>query len=677
MPTNPFQYFINHTVMTDSNIKYLNLKKVIEKNLFRVPDYQRGFSWEEPHFEALWKDLCHLQKGKIDYHYTGILTVEKIRPTCYEKWGENEAFYFSEFDGYFIVDGQQRLISITILLHEIIKAYFNQRNEAEQPPRLLRKSKAVWIEDYFIRHKDQEFNQPTFILGYDTDNPSDLYFKAIILEYTEYLPAGQELEETAYTRQLSAAKEYFAKEVGKFLIDYDTNQPSPKRYEKLADLCRLLTERMMFDFKVLDNALDIFMVFETMNTRGKPLSNLEMLKNRLIYLATLLQNIDPSKDQPSAHATLTQYTSDDLRQAIVQCWKEIYQELGRDGALLNTDNQLLRYHWEMYNSYDRKNTHAYIEGLFKKEFTVSRAVHKKIGQKDIRDYINSLKEIAKWWYVLIDPNTPKSREYVNNTAITEALIRLKRLKYRYFPLLFAALCSKEPDEQKLAFLKAMEHYVFLLFSVSSRRANTGSSHFLSLASEVYNQRNGWNLGWIESSFYEWIHGGEGYSGYFSWGHFKQHIESYIMDERTEGYRNWNGLKYFLTEYSSPKTFLPLYDQYQIMPIYQWEEPRDGVNIQLEDKRYCRYLESSLGNYVLVNRTSGRNFDSLKTIQAHLEAEELDPDFLQYEEWTPQIIAERGKKMLTFLEERWGTRESQQLSEVEKMDLLFLNFMITA
>ena len=122
----------------------------------------------------------------------------------------------------------------------------------------------------------------------------------------------------------------------------------------------------MFDFKILDDALDIFVVFEPMNTRGKGLSDLEKLKNRLIYLATLLQNMHAEATEEAPNA--------DLRNYIVKEWKEIYKELGRRRTLLNTDDTLLNYHWIMYHGYDRKRAKGYAEDLFEERFTVSKVV---------------------------------------------------------------------------------------------------------------------------------------------------------------------------------------------------------------------------------------------------------------------------------------------------------------
>ena len=45
----------------------------------------------------------------------------------------------------------------------------------------------------------------------------------------------------------------------------------------------------------IDNDFNVFVAFETMNNRGKRLSNLELLKNRLIYLSTIFSDEEDNK----------------------------------------------------------------------------------------------------------------------------------------------------------------------------------------------------------------------------------------------------------------------------------------------------------------------------------------------------------------------------------------------
>jgi uncharacterized protein with ParB-like and HNH nuclease domain len=71
-----------------------------------------------------------------------------------------------------------------------------------------------------------------------------------------------------------------------------------------------------------------------MNNRGKPLSYLELLKNRLIYLSLKF-------DAPD-------YERNKLRRAINDCWKAIYHNLGRNKDNPLDDDKFLLTHWVVY-----------------------------------------------------------------------------------------------------------------------------------------------------------------------------------------------------------------------------------------------------------------------------------------------------------------------------------------
>jgi hypothetical protein len=47
----------------------LSISKIFTENLFRIPDYQRGYSWTEKQLKDFWNDINQLEEGKN--HYTG------------------------------------------------------------------------------------------------------------------------------------------------------------------------------------------------------------------------------------------------------------------------------------------------------------------------------------------------------------------------------------------------------------------------------------------------------------------------------------------------------------------------------------------------------------------------------------------------------------------------------
>ena len=71
---------------------------------FIVPKYQRDYSWEVEQWNDLWDDIIDLDE-KNNYHYMGYLVLKRDA-------NNDKEFY--------IIDGQQRLTTISILILAVI-----------------------------------------------------------------------------------------------------------------------------------------------------------------------------------------------------------------------------------------------------------------------------------------------------------------------------------------------------------------------------------------------------------------------------------------------------------------------------------------------------------------------------------------------------------------------------
>ncbi|WFE86164.1 DUF262 domain-containing protein [Parabacteroides chongii] len=73
-----------------SDTKLLSLSEIFNNKIFRIPDFQRGYSWEERQLDDFWEDIQNLSPNKI--HYIGLLTVEPINAnevSNIEKWKDD------------------------------------------------------------------------------------------------------------------------------------------------------------------------------------------------------------------------------------------------------------------------------------------------------------------------------------------------------------------------------------------------------------------------------------------------------------------------------------------------------------------------------------------------------------------------------------------------------------
>ena len=149
---------------------------------------------------------------------------------------------------------------------------------------------------------------------------------------------------------LENAKNFFAENLANYYEKYGITE--------IEALFKKLTQNLMFNVYEISDDFDVFVAFETMNNRGKKLSNLELLKNRLIYLITLYDEKELKHDEKSS-----------LRKKVNEAWKEVYYQLGRNKQNPLNDDDFLVAHWIMYFQYTREKGDDYIRFLLEEKFT--------------------------------------------------------------------------------------------------------------------------------------------------------------------------------------------------------------------------------------------------------------------------------------------------------------------
>jgi len=172
--------------------------KIFTENLFRIPDYQRGYSWTEKQLKDFWNDIDQLEEGKN--HYTGVLTLEAVSLPLYQRWDDDLWIIESKrYAPYYVVDGQQRLTTIIILLQVILE-------KISEKEALNYSSKEEIRKKFIFESKDGGISR-SYLFGYEKDNPSYEFLKTDI--FLEQSDAHSTSEQTIYTHNLSYAKQFF------------------------------------------------------------------------------------------------------------------------------------------------------------------------------------------------------------------------------------------------------------------------------------------------------------------------------------------------------------------------------------------------------------------------------------------------------------------------------------
>ena len=582
---------------------------------FLIPDYQRGYSWETRHRNDLWEDINNITDNKR--HYTGMFTF------CITQQNNCKI--------YEVVDGQQRMTTLIILLNEILARIEPKTLDDDTVPH------DDYIKNYLYRTNGLQRYQYKF--QYDKKDPSYDYFTTKILGIKN--PTAQ-IQNTLYTRNLQNAKDEFAEKLK------DATQ------DELKMLLHKITEQLVFNEYVIDDAADVYVTFETMNNRGKSLSTLELLKNRLIYLTTIY---------PEARLSLED--AQDLRQKINDAWKKIYQHLGKNANKALGDDEFLKDHWIMYFRYDRKTSMVYKEDLLSREFTARKVFDKDktLEPSDINEYVNSLAESVEIWYQIKCPNDINTLPEAEKVLLT----RLDRVGIGSFrPMLMAAYLKKGQENIK-PLLGACERFRFLIRHISGRRSNTSDSVFYGLAHKCFENEktiadlitevNNQTVAWLDFDNF-----------------VKECVDRYKPNRH--GFYEWTGLRYFLFEYERSKqmnnkmlcNWDTLFKQQQDKTSIEHIYPQTPTDPYWQQRFADNNLLNSLGNLLLLKLAKNiqvQNYDFITkkttTFDANNEVEFLGYDHgsysekivSKYAEWTPKEIIERGKHLLHFLVEHWN------------------------
>jgi len=229
LPTSPKPSKIN----SDTTSKTFSLKNLFENNFFYIPDYQRGYSWEQDQLIDLVKDIDNI--SRLDHgHYTGTIVAAK------------ETALLNRYE---LVDGQQRLTTLIILLNQIY---------------LLDPEKFKEIKPLYIIRGEVGEEKVVFETNSETKN----CFEESIIYQRPFNPTIKSHEAILF------AKNFFTT-----WINDNSHQ--------IEEIYATVTTKLNFLFYTPAKTKEIGIMFEVINNRGKKLSELEKIKNYFIYYSTI------------------------------------------------------------------------------------------------------------------------------------------------------------------------------------------------------------------------------------------------------------------------------------------------------------------------------------------------------------------------------------------------------
>jgi len=244
-------------------------------NQYVIPSYQRRYSWGDKQVQELWHDLRNIEDTEQDHFFGTVVFMSR-----------SGAEAQTAFD---IVDGQQRITTVSILLCAIRDHLQEHFPEDKVVNRVENIEKSLWLHDL-----DEERQGMRLTLG---NLDQDSY---------KHLVHGRPDE--VENEKISNAYEIFKECLGT-LNDLD----------EVKTLHKKILKQLIYVSITVEKHSDAYMLFEAMNNRGLSLSPIDLMKNYLLMQASkrsdttdkrieelwgeVIKNIDSISDVNSPGAT--------------------------------------------------------------------------------------------------------------------------------------------------------------------------------------------------------------------------------------------------------------------------------------------------------------------------------------------------------------------------------------
>ncbi len=576
-------------------MELLNLDGVIEKGVFEIPSYQRGYAWQERQLKDFWNDLEHVSKLGDKFHYMHSLTLRE---------SENE-FENSAFE---IIDGQQRLATSLILLGLLAKT---------------------------TKHKDPKYDSMNLesVLSYKYYGLSEA-FGAIMGEEKNL----EKFKTSFYAKNLIEAYAFFKEKI------------SDTPVETLEKMFDALTKKMLFSVAELnDNRIDPFSSFETINNRGKDLSTLELFKNRLHFVAhktcngqkleTLQQEIN--KTYTIVYYDLRSFEDDDLERFLKHFVAYYYGENSN-----KFKERLLEMEFNAHRKYDDANLDDEYEKIDELLFYLSYS-------SKVWNFLHTLDEKAITLKEFKIEITPKMR------TLLDKMRRLNALSDNAFlPLLLSLftiqLVGKSANEQPYTtqelegLLEYLERFGFLIYGVAGK--NTAKNEWIESAFEAfkayrYGEENIVieDLPTLEKSFFKEKHSG------------LELLEERILSKNNaEKWYRVKALNYLLYEYElhhNPETTLNFDSSVESIEHILPQNPDQGYSAKEKNWAKNPNIVHALGNLLLISKNansslSNKPFEEKR--KQYLKGSYSEKEVAKNASFGVVQIKERSEKLLDFL-----------------------------
>jgi uncharacterized protein with ParB-like and HNH nuclease domain/predicted transport protein len=218
---------------------------------FIIPIYQRTYSWTEKECRQLWDDIIRAgSSDKVSVHFVGSIV--------YVESGLGNVTHQSPL---LVIDGQQRLTTVTLLLAALAGAVF----DTEPLDGFSRRK----IRNYYLLNPEEEGERRFKLLLSQTDKTT---LMALV---------GQDELPKEHSRRIKANYESFVQWMEDLVMGSDEDGDNGT-YGNLSTLCKGLSKLVVVDIALNRDQDNAQLIFESMNSTGKELSQADLIRNYIL-----------------------------------------------------------------------------------------------------------------------------------------------------------------------------------------------------------------------------------------------------------------------------------------------------------------------------------------------------------------------------------------------------------
>ena len=217
---------------------------------YKVPPHQRTFSWTLDEVKQLWDDLLEaIQEDRPEY-FLGTIVVQENPDNKLR----------------IIIDGQQRLATLTMILSGIRTVYKEQKDE---------RTDEVYSDYLGARDRRTRVTEPRLALNVINEP----VFQSMVIE-----DASDSALSTAAKNKAGAPSNLLICASMLYLrSEIRTRSSTNKKYETfLLELEDFIRDRVVMVLMLVRDEADAYLIFETLNDRGLDLSTSDLLKNYIL-----------------------------------------------------------------------------------------------------------------------------------------------------------------------------------------------------------------------------------------------------------------------------------------------------------------------------------------------------------------------------------------------------------